>query len=278
MGRLLVAVAVALLFGCQQSPSPGPGKAPLGSLTAQLKAEGDQLAGRGEYEAATVKYQEAVRQEPGDASIWFALGTAFSHLGRREETVEAFRRVLQLGAPESQEVQVARRWLVSAGVLSESVALASASESRATADASAAAAPPSGPMGGLRGKTEWKGVTPENVIMVKIILAGDEPASQGRTFVRSVYLGQPYTFEKVTPGSYRLTASAGRTQLWEERVYVEADKQTVLNLSPANSSVSPDEFPGEVHKDEGDFHAGYDRYEHARLKEGIAPPPAGERR
>ncbi|MBI2544067.1 MAG: tetratricopeptide repeat protein [Candidatus Rokubacteria bacterium] len=277
MRRLLVAAAVAIVLGCQQSPPPGSGKVPVGSLTAQLKAEGDQLAGRGEYEAAAVKYQQAVRQEPGDASMWFALGTALSHLGRREETVEAFRRVLQLGTPESQEVQVARRWLVSAGVLSESGACASASEGRATADPSAAPQPPSGPMGGLRGKTEWKGVTPENLIMVKIILSGDEPATQGRTFARSINLGQPYAFEKVAPGNYRLMASAGRTQLWDERVYVEADKQTVLNLSPGNSSVSTAEFPGEVHKDEGDFHKDYDRYEHARPRE-YEPPPAGERR
>lgn len=276
MGRLLVAVAVAFVLGCQQSPPPGPGNAHLGSLTAQLKAEGDQLAARGEYEAAAVKYQEAVRQEPGDASIWFALGTALSHRGRREETVEAFRRVLQLGAPESQEVQVARRWLVSAGVLTEPVAFASASESRATADPSAATAPP-GPKGTLRGKTEWKGVTPENLIMVKLIISGDEPATRGRSFSRSIKLGQPYAFENVPSGTYRLEASAGRTHLWDEKVYVESDKQTVLNLSPANSSVSTNEFPGEVHKDEGDFHAGYDRYEHARPGE-YEPPPAGERR
>ena len=277
MRRLLVAAAVIFLVACQQSPPPGPAKAPVGSLTAQLRAEGDQLAARGEYAAAVVKYQAAVNQEPGEASIWFALGTALSHLGQREGTIEAFRRVLQLGSPGSEEVQVARRWLVSAGVLSESVALAPASVSRATTEPTAAGQPPPGPKGMLRGKTEWKGVSPENLIMVKIILSGDEPTTQGRSFARNIKLGEPYAFENVPPGSYRLMANAGRTQLWEERVYVETDKQTVFNLSPANSPVSTDEFPGEVHKDEGGFHAGYDRYEHARPG-AYEPPPAGERR
>ena len=125
MRRLLVAAAISFLLGCQQSPSLEPAKAPLGSLTAQLKAEGDQLAARGEYEAAVVKYQAAVRQEPGEVPLWFALGSALSHLSRREETVEAFQRVVQLGRPDSQEVEVARRWLVSAGVLTASLSFAS---------------------------------------------------------------------------------------------------------------------------------------------------------
>ena len=276
MPRLLVAVAVILLAGCQQSPSPEPAKAPLGSLTAQLKAEGDQLAARGEYEAAVVKYQVAVRQEPGEAPLWFALGTALSHLGQREGTIEAFRRVVELGRPGSQEVEMARRWLVSAGVLTGSVSFASSTASDAGSDSSASTAP-LGPKGTLRGKTEWKGVTPENLIMVKLIISGDEPATRGRSFSRSIKLGEAYAFENVPSGAYRLEAGAGRTRLWDEKVYIETDKQTVLNLSPATSSVSSDEFPGKVHKDEGDFHKDYDRYEHARPG-AYEPPPAGESR
>ena len=272
MRRLLLAAAVVFLLGCQQSPTPGPAQAPVGSLTLQLKDEGDALAARGDYAAAAVKYQAAVNQEPGNAPIWFALGSALSHLSRREETIQAFRRVVELGKPDSQEVQVARRWLVSAGVLSESASVASAPE---RTSASGASTPYSGPKGMVKGNTEWKGVSPENLIAVKIILSGDEP--QRQSFVRQIRLGEPYAFENVPPGSYRLTAYAGQTLLWNERVTVEADKQMVLNLSPANSPVSSDQFPGAVHKDEGDFHKDYDRYEHARPG-AYEPPPAGERR
>lgn len=274
--RLLAVCLLTLLLGCQQSPALGPANVPVGPLTTQLKAEADALAARGEYAAAVVKYQAAVNQEPGEISIWFALGTALSHLGQREGTIQAFQRVVELGRPGSEEVEVARRWLMSAGVLTTSLSFASSTASDAGSDASAATARP-GPKGTLRGKTEWKGVTPENLIMVKLIISGDEPVTQGRTFVRSINLGQPYAFENVPSGAYRLVASAGRTQLWDEKVYVETDKQTVLHLSSANSPVSTDQFPGEVHKDDGDFHAGYDRYEHARPRE-YEPPPAGERR
>ena len=269
--RLLLTAAVAFLLGCQQSPTPGPAQAPVGSLTLQFKGEGDALAARGDYAAAAVKYQAAVNQEPGNVSLWFALGTAFSHLGRRQETIEAFGRVSQLGQPDSQEVQVARRWLVSAGVLSESASVAPQTS------ASGASTPYSGPTGAVKGNTEWKGVTPENLIAVKLILAGDEPATQKRSFASQIRLGQPYAFENVPPGGYRLTAYAGQTQLWEERVTVQADQQTVLDLSPTKSQVSPDQFPGQVSKDDGDFHKDYDRYEHARPI-ASTPPPAGEQR
>jgi tetratricopeptide (TPR) repeat protein len=245
-------------------------------LTAQLKAEGDQLAARGEYEAAVVKYQAAVRQEPGDVPLWFALGTALSHLNQREGTIEAFRRVVDLGRPDSQEVEVARRWLVSAGVLIGSV-FASSTASDARSDSGAATAP-SGPKGTLRGKTEWKGITPEHAINVKLIISGEEAATQGRSFSRSIRLGQPYAFENVPSGAYRLEASAGLTHLWDEKVYVETDKQTVLNLTPATSPVSPDTWPGAVEKDHNDgFGPAYDRTEHTRPPANV-PPPAGESR
>ncbi len=276
MRRFLVLSLVAFFLGCQQAPPSGPGNVPVGSLTIQLKQEGDALAARGDYDAAVVKYRAAVRQEPGEAPLWFALGTALSHLGQREGTIQAFQRVVELGTSGSQEVEVARRWLVSAGLLTGSILVASSTASDAESDSRAATAP-SGPKGTLRGKTEWKGVTPQNLIMVKLIISGEEPTTQGQSFSRSINLGQPYAFENVPSGAYRLVASAGRTHLWDEKVYIETDKQTMLNLSPANSSVSTEEFPGAVHKDDGDFHAGYDRYEHARPRD-YEPPPAGEQR
>mgnify|MGYP001598435521 CR=1 FL=1 len=54
----------------------------MGPLTVRLKAEGDALAARGEYEAAAVKYQAAANQEPEDVSIRFALGSALRAQGQ----------------------------------------------------------------------------------------------------------------------------------------------------------------------------------------------------
>lgn len=237
MRRLFLAVAVVLFLGCQQSAPVGPAQAPVGPLTAQLKAEGDQLMARGEYAPAAVKYQAAVRQEPGNSAFWFALGTALSHLGQREETIQAFRRVVQLGQPDSQEVQVARRWLVSAGVLGESLSFASPSEA-APSQPTAAARASHGPKGALRGTTQWAGLPAEARISVKIVLAGDDSSTKGLNFSRRLWLGEPYEFADIPSGSYRLIAASGDTQLWEQRVTVETDRETVLDLTSATSQAS----------------------------------------
>ncbi len=237
MWRLLIAAVLSLFLGCQEAP--GPAQAPVGSLTLQLKAEGDQLAARGEYAAAAVKYQVAVSQEPGNSTFWFALGTALSHLGQREETIQAFRRVVQLGQPDSQEVQVARRWLVSAGVLGgESLSLASPSEGRASSQRAAAARALQGPKGALRGTTQWAGLPAEARLSVMIVLSGDESSTKGLNFSRRLWLGEPYEFADIPSGTYRLIAASGDTQLWEQRVTVETDRQTVLDLTSATSQAS----------------------------------------
>lgn len=50
---------------------------------------------RGEYGKAAGKYQEAVALDPDDLALRFALGTAYSHLGRRAEAAEQFQRVVK---------------------------------------------------------------------------------------------------------------------------------------------------------------------------------------
>ncbi len=271
----LVALVV-FLVGCQQAPAPGPAEPPVGSFAAELRAEGDQLAARAEYAAAVVKYQAAVRQAPRDSSIWFALGTALSHEGDREGTIQAFRRVLELGAPDSREVQVAQRWLVKAGVLTAVVPVWGGSESVSTTPPAEASAS-SESTGALRGVTEWKGVTPRAHMMVKIILAGEDGEIQGRTFARTVRLGESYAFERIPAGIYRVTAAAGRFLLWDQKVEVRANVPTVLNLTPANSPVSTEDFPGAMPRDDHDDGGHHsDRYDHARPR-AWEPPPAQER-
>ncbi len=267
MRRLFVAAAVALLLGCQESPAPGPAQAPVGSLTLQLKEEGDALAARGDYAAAAVKYRTAANQEPGNAPIWFALGTALSHLGQREETIDVFRRVVQLGQPDSQEVQLARRWLVSAGALGE--LRSSASPSEAASQPTAAARALQGPKGGLRGITQWAGLPAESRISVMIVLSGDDSSTKGLNFSRRLSLGEPYEFADIPSGTYRLIGASPDTQLWEQRVTVETDRQTVLDLTSANSQASL-EIP-KVVAGAGEKHGVPERIPHGQG--GL--PPAG---
>jgi hypothetical protein len=56
-------------------------------------------------------------------------------------------------------------------------------------------------------------------------------------------LGEPYSAMVTPAGGYVLRAQVGSIRLWEMRVTIEADKETVVDLTPAESRVSPDEFP-----------------------------------
>ena len=231
MRRLAVVLSVALLLGCQQSPAPGP--APVGSLTVRLKAEGDALAGRGDYERAALKYQQAANQEPDDVSIRFALGSALSHLNRREETVEQFRFVVARGKPDSTEVQAARRWLVAAGEATEAVTFAPSGPSAETA-ATASAPPPRPPAfnlppGKVRGKIEARGREGREV---NLALIGDEQWNTDLAIPLTGKLGQAFQFDGVAPGNYRLTAEDRETgeELWDVPVTVTAGKEIVVDL------------------------------------------------
>ena len=66
---------------------------------------------RGDHEGAARLYSEAVREAPGDVSLWYGLGAALHRLKRWREAAEAFEYVIGHGRPDSQEVRLARLWL-----------------------------------------------------------------------------------------------------------------------------------------------------------------------
>lgn len=220
--RLAAIVTVALLLGCQQ---PAPGPAPVGSLSVRLKGEGDALAARGDYEAAAVKYQAAANQEPEDVGIRFALGSALSHLGRREETVEQFRFVVARGKPDSTEVQTARRWLIAAGELGEAASFAPEGQATPSESAAPSTSQAAVPGGRVKGRTGARAGTREVNVVLK---------DPGRvlTFERTVKLGEAFDFDNVPPGSYQLIVEdlENNSQLWDVQVTVTAGRETVLDL------------------------------------------------
>jgi tetratricopeptide (TPR) repeat protein len=229
--RRLLAAAAIVMAGCQQGPASAPAP-PIGTLTEQLKREGDELLGQGRYEEAAVKYQRAVNQEPGDLALRYALGVSFSHLQRRQDTVEQFRWLVERGTPDSPYVRLARNWLLDAG---EPV---SAPASRRAVAAVQAREEPEGT---ISGATEWAGHDPAGrSLLVRITLTplqGQQLAGRG---TRLAPLGEPFAFRKVPAGKYQLAAAVGDTELWNEEVTVEPDGETVVRLTNANSPVLPD--------------------------------------
>ncbi len=205
-----------------------PGFAPLGP---SLGLQADELAALGDYEAAVPKYRAALEREPEDVSLRFALGAALSHLGRRQETAEQFQWVVRMGNPASSEVEVARRWLVRDGLLAERSPLAPPT----------AAIPGAVPPGKVKGRMVWKGAGPQSE--VNLALRGEEESNNEVAFDTSVRLGEPYEFDPVPPGNYRLTARISGTTLWDRKVVVEPGQETVLDQTGGDSAVSSEESP-----------------------------------
>jgi len=185
------------------------------------------LADLGDYEGARRFYQEALAAVPEDASLWYALGVALSHLNQRKETEEAFQYVVNRGTPDSEEVKQARHWLVSAGVLASPVVFTAAAE---TAEATEATAT-------LKGQVTWG--APEagrSPLKARILVHGVSGPAEGKRFVKRVTLGQSYRFERLPAGSYRLVGVVGAQHVWDLTVDVEEGKEVVLDLSKETSS------------------------------------------
>jgi hypothetical protein len=239
----VVAVAVAVA-GCQGAQPSGPAAAvvQVGSLTAKLKAEGDELMLQQEYDKASVKYQAALNEAPGDVPIRFALATALSYLPRREETVEQFRIVMQRAAPGSAEGRAAREWLANAGELGEGEA------APAPAGATAAGAIPGnqGPVtapgvkkGKVAGKLTWQGIEPRaKMVRVNISLTGEDGDARDVKLGREFKIGRGYEFRDVPQGSYRLVAEVAGTTMWDLKVQVPGDRDTALDLTDGNAAVA----------------------------------------
>src|SRR2546429_4626081 len=105
---LVTLLAAKLVSGCGGHPTPrAPAQTPP-ALGTSSRQEGDAALSRGDYATAVAKYREALRVTPDDLKLRFALGSALSHLDRRDETIEQFRWVVEHRAPE---IAIAREWL-----------------------------------------------------------------------------------------------------------------------------------------------------------------------
>lgn len=239
--------ALGLIVGCQQAPAPQRAAAPQVSPAAVARGEADQLMERGEYAKAAGKYQEAVALAPEDMTLRFALGTAYSHIGRRAEAAEQFQWVVKKGDTGQDYYRAARQWLVSAGMLQDGRTVSAGTDPTGGSQAQQQT------RGKVGGPLEWPGVNPRVwLIKVRVTLTGDDDATKSVNLSRPFRLGERYEFSDLAPGKYRLVAKAEdgapSMELWDQRVTVEAGQATQLPLSASNSKVTPDQFPGPLPK------------------------------
>jgi hypothetical protein len=216
-GLLVLGATVAV--GCQRAPGPVT-RAPA-AVTAsfeQLQEEADGRLAQGDWAGARTVLEEALRRRPADAHTRYLHAVVLSHLDLRDHAAEGFSWVVANGAPGSDDVEQAQRWLMQAGVLQ-------------APEPAASPEPPEsdGPSGRLRGRTRWD-VGDNEQVTVDLILEGTGATTAGRTYASKAMLNDEYEFPPLVPGEYRLRALRNGQQLWDTAVVVREGAPTVLDL------------------------------------------------
>src|SRR3989441_13015871 len=116
---LVVAFLATAVSGCEQGgpASTSPASTAATKAAGSLRARADELSQRGQYEEALAAYREALRQEPKDLALRYAVAVHLASLNRRAEATEAYRWVFFNGLPGSELVEKSETWLRAAGAL-----------------------------------------------------------------------------------------------------------------------------------------------------------------
>ena len=231
--RVCAALVVLVILAACQSPSP-PARS-TSSDTPEVLAARALAAGR--YSDAALLYREALGEASGKMELHYGLAVASSYLDRRDDAIREFRWVLQYGSPKAAEVDASRQWLIRAGALPPAAYTASPAgpeKERAAGNAS------------LEGRAVFAegGQTPQPMPRQQLFLVGqpNSPTQRERYNLRTDERGN-FKFPDVVPGPYKLTDRVAGQPIWRLRVEFKASEVKVLELTPANSTASLDEFP-----------------------------------
>jgi tetratricopeptide (TPR) repeat protein len=232
--RAYALLVLLLLLAACQSPTP-PSRLASSEDPAGLAA---QALATGRYADAVQLYRQALGEAPSKMELHYGLAVANSYLDRRDDAIREFRWVMQYGPPSAAEVEASRQWLIRAGALPP---------------AAYAAADPNGPEkergagnASLEGHAVFAegGQTPQPMQRQQLFLVGqpNSPTQRERYNLRTDEHGN-FKFPDVVPGPYKLTNRVAGQPIWRLRVELKASEVKVLELSPANSVTSQDDFP-----------------------------------
>jgi len=226
-----VSLALGLLLAACNASQPVP--QPRAQATDAISAF--EALQAGDYQRAAELYRRAVAAEPASVGLHYGLAVALSYLQRKDETAREFRWVLEQAPPASEEARVARNWLVNAGLLPRPSALSPAVAEQ---------------LGGEEATLEGHavsaedGTTPRPMRRLQLFLVGQKgsPTNDERHALRTDEDGG-FRFRKVLAGSYKLTNRLAGQPIWRLRVELKPGENKQLELTPANSTATRDDFP-----------------------------------
>lgn len=228
--RLVSLVLGLFLAACNASQPAPPPKTQATDATSAVEA-----LQAGNYQRAAELYHRALAAEPGSVGLHYGLAVAVSYLELKDETAREFRWVLDQAPPASEEAGVARNWLVNAGLLPRPSALSPAvAEQLGDEEAS------------LEGHAVFSedGKTPKPMRRLQLFLVGQKgsPTNDERHNLRTDEDGR-FRFPRVLAGSYKLTNRIAGQPIWRLRVELKPAEEKQLELTPANSLATRDDFP-----------------------------------
>jgi hypothetical protein len=228
--RLAAVASLALVLAACSGPAPRP------QAEYDVVAEALKAFERSDWEAAARLLREAIVKQPTTLRLHYALAIVASHLDLRDETIREFQWVLA-NAPGTAEAEVARTWLMAAGVLRGPVT-ATAGETPAPVDKEIGRS-------GLSGRVLWTaGEPPVNTARMQLFLRGipDTPTKGIQYVLRTDEAGE-FRFKNIAAGPYQLTNRIAGRPVWRLRVEVLPEQDLTLDLGPQNSLAARDDFP-----------------------------------
>jgi tetratricopeptide (TPR) repeat protein len=227
--RALLALATVALIvaACGHPPPPQKAEEDPETLAAAALEHGD-------YARAAALYRQAVERRPQSVSAHYGLGVASSNLSQRDDTIREFQWVVANGKPESVEVDAARSWLITAGVIR-----------RPTVFPTQAAADSDRWNGTVEGQA-YLGSSDQRQaqtrMQIHLIGQPDGPTKEERRVLRTDNDGR-FRFANVVPGAYMLTDKIAGKPRWRMKIEVSPGATLRLDLNPANSTDARDDFP-----------------------------------
>jgi len=226
-----VSLALGLFLAACNATQPGPQpRAQATDATSALEA-----LQAGDYQRASELYRRALAAEPGSVGLHYGLAVAVSHLYLKDEAAREFKWVLEQAPPASEEAGVARNWLANAGLLP-----------RPTAPPPAVTEQLGGEGASLEGHAAFSedGKATGPMRRLQLFLVGQQgtPTKDEYRRIRTDEDGV-FRFLKVPAGSYKLTNRIAGHPIWRLRVELKPGESKQIELTPANSTATRDDFP-----------------------------------